>query len=302
MRIDKTHMKKWKRFEDKTHKLLQEFNPTADVYKNIFIKGLFSKKRRQVDVKMVKPDEYDFIAFECKDYKRPLDIPIIEGFNTKLKDINAKKGAIVSNSPFTEGAINMASEFKIDLLNLVDTADKDIRAQLFAKGLIADTQCKGYSLGFSSTAQMGGGVSLEPSQIFFIDDNGKRASSRRIFAQLWNSTQDLSTQPGYYKYTPPEQNKKKILSIDDIAIPLNTVCFNYEVIERFFIGNIEIIDAKGLFNVKEGSFQTRSITTEKVSAFDKEKIWEEVTADEAKKRFHTFGFSCVSLYDLSQID
>lgn len=56
-------------------------------------------------MRLVDPNDYDFMAFEYKDHARPTDIPLIEAFSTKLIDIGAARGAMVSNSGYTEGAV-----------------------------------------------------------------------------------------------------------------------------------------------------------------------------------------------------
>ncbi len=287
-------IKKWKKFEDKTREMIKGFNPESEVYKNVFLRGKLSKGRRQVDVKLVDPSNYDFIAFECKDYKRPVDIPVIEAFNTKLQDIGAKKGSIVSNSPYTSTAVNMASELGIDLLALVDTEDKDIKTKLYASSMISDTMIKGMSLSVSTSSAFKGTVSTDPKVIKLVVDNGKTATAYEVFARLWNENQ-LTRKPGSYIYTPPNQNQKQILTLEGETLTVDTLQFYYDVVERHFIGNIEIINAKGIYNVKETSFQTREITTEEIVAYEKEKIWKELTPEEAKKVSVTFGLTCASI-------
>lgn len=287
-------MKKWKKFETKTHQLLQVLNPKAEVVSNVFLTGKLSKGRRQVDVKLVEPGQYDFIAFECKDYKKPLDIPIVESFNTKLQDLGAKKGAIVSNSPFTKGAENMARELGIDLLGLVDTGDSDIRTKLYASMLISDTIAKSISVKISTSASFRGGIPANPREMKFIVGNSTSiASTFKIFANLWNNTNLLTKTPGVYQHIVPNS---QIVTILNEYVPLGELQFTYEVIERHFIGNIEIIEAKGIYNFREHSFQTRSIKTEVINAYEEEKIWKEISPDEVKNTKTTFGLSCTSLF------
>lgn len=121
---------KWKHFEEQTFKVVKQLNPDYSVYHNVEITGKLSKTSRQVDVQLIDPKEYDFVAFECKDYKVPVDIPRIEAFVSKLKDLGTSKGAIVSNSGYTKPAVILAKEWGVDLLNLVDTEDPLIRFKL----------------------------------------------------------------------------------------------------------------------------------------------------------------------------
>lgn len=287
-------MKKWKKFEEKTHEVVKNLNPKSEVYKNVFLKGKLSRGRRQVDVQLIDPSNYDFIAFECKDYKVPLDVPVIEAFNTKLLDIGAKKGSIVSNSSYTKTAINMATELGIDLLALVDTGDKDIRTKLFAPSMISDTMLKSMGLSFSTKASFSGSVSQDPKVLRLVVDNGETATVYEVIARLWNDKQ-LVQKSGSYVYTPNNQNQKQILTNEGEIVTLDTLNFRYDVVERHFVGNVDIINATGIYNVREKSFQTREIITENIAPYEKEKVWKEITPEEVKNTKITFGLVCTSL-------
>lgn len=59
------------------------------------------------------------IAFECKDYKKKVDVAVVEAFNSKCNDIQEiHKGIIVSSNGFTAGAQNKAQFYGIDLFQL----------------------------------------------------------------------------------------------------------------------------------------------------------------------------------------
>lgn len=254
---------------------------------------------RQVDVQLVKPEEYDFIAFECKDYNKAIDVSIIEAFATKLKDIQAKRGAIVSNSPFTQASQNMASQLDIDLLNLIDTTNKNIRGKLFAGLLLEDISVKWFKLKFSMSAPTRGTFTQEPTQILLADEKGARGSAYEIFANLWNEDKtSLSRVPGVYEYIPPSPNTINIISLEGELVPLDKLSFVYEVVERYYLGKIEIIDAQGLFNVKEASFQTKGFTTQMIAPYEFEKPENEITKEQAKqaKGEYTFGLSVISIF------
>jgi len=52
------------------------------------------------------------------------------------------------------------------------------------------------------------------------------------------------------------------------------------------------------FNVKEGSFQTRSITTQQIAAYELEKPENEITENQAEqsKGKYTFGFGVIAIF------
>lgn len=285
-------MKKWKKFESKTHKLLQELNPKAQVVQNVFIRGKLSLKKRQVDVKLVELGNYNFIAFECKDHRRPLDIPVIEAFNTKLQDVKAKKGAIVSNSPFTEGAKNMAEKLEIDLLGLVDTGDSEIRTKLFTSMIISDTFVKSMAVRIDFKASFFGGIPADNKQIQIYTNKSSAVNFvPKVFTNLWNDTEFLIKQPGTHEYT--DTNCQVLTTFGEIA-PCRAT-FIYEVVEKHYIGEIQIINAKGIYNFREHGFQTRSMETEVINAYEKEKIWKEISPREADNTKVSLRLTCSSL-------
>lgn len=289
-------MKKWKKFESKTTEIVRELNPKAEVVPDVFLQGKLSLKKRQVDVKLVEPGQYDFIAFECKDHRRPLDIPIVEAFNTKLKDIGAKKGAIVSSSPFTAGARNMAANLGIDLLGLVDTGDPEIRTKLYASMIISDTIAKSMAVKINFSGIMRGGIPSDHNLMQISTGNPPIINFvPKVFHNLWNNTDLLTKVPGVYEYT----EDCKIISDLGEEVPC-IVTFIYEVVEKHFMGKVEIINAKGIYNFSVGSFQTRRLETEIINAYEKEMIWEEISADEANTTKVSMRLSCTSLFPESK--
>lgn len=67
------------------------------------------------------------IAFECKDYKKKVDVAVVEAFNSKCNDIEEiHKGIIVSSNGFTAGAQSKAQFYGIDLFQLGDVPLKEI--------------------------------------------------------------------------------------------------------------------------------------------------------------------------------
>jgi hypothetical protein len=56
-------MNNGKYFEKKTHKVLSRLNPKKQVLPDVRITGKLSESKRQLDVVLRDPGEYDFIAF-----------------------------------------------------------------------------------------------------------------------------------------------------------------------------------------------------------------------------------------------
>ncbi|GIO34665.1 MULTISPECIES: restriction endonuclease [Paenibacillus] len=58
-------------------------------------------------------------VIECKDWKAKVDLPVVDAFITKMRDINANFGMIFSNSGFTSRAIEKCVENDIGVKSLL---------------------------------------------------------------------------------------------------------------------------------------------------------------------------------------
>lgn len=276
-------VKKWKKFEDETHRIVQKLNSSDSVFKNVYLVGKLSERKRQVDVQLIDPKKYDFIVFECKDYKRPIDIDKIEAFNTKLTDLGARKGAIVANSAFTKSAEKMASKLKIDLLNLVVSSNKDINSKMSAPTMVVDMYVSSFSVKVGTAFQSGDSFSIDPSELTLLDEEGNGGPASDIFKNVWNDR--LSSEvdkEGWYKYSITPTGKK-IVSIEGNEVDLNHLSFHYEVKKRYYLGEIDLIETEGLYNVQEKSYTTQGILTEKIVLSDLQKSWKEISQEEVDK-------------------
>lgn len=287
-------MKNWKHYELKTKQIVSKVDKDKKVFHNVGIVGKLSKVKRQIDVQLVNPNQFDFIAIECKDHKRKIGVETIEAFASKLQDVGAKRGAVVSNSPFSKPAVNMATSLGIDLLTLVDTGDSSIRTKLFAGMFIKDTFVKSLRVRIKFSSSLP--IYFKDEKIQFVLANGKIIAAYEIFQKLWNETGDLRDKEGLWAYTPPYPNKKRVRGPKG-PVPIDDVKFIYEVKTKVFFGKIKIINAEGIYDVKKQKFTctSRSFTTEKIVPYKLEKIWKEVNSIEEVKGKYTFGLEVKSL-------
>ncbi|MES2430786.1 MAG: restriction endonuclease [Bacteroidota bacterium] len=81
---------------------------------------------RQIDVLLThKIGRHSFTTIiECKDWKRKVDIKIIEEFASKLKALEADKGILVSKSGFTNGLFKEALAYPNISLYTIQEADE----------------------------------------------------------------------------------------------------------------------------------------------------------------------------------
>ncbi len=108
---------KWKLFEKDIHAIHAMFasEGTSVMYDERVI-GFDSKVERQIDVSIraLVSDYPIFIAIECKDKNRPIDLVDMGAFTSLIKDVRANKGVMISPSGFTKAAIDLARSAGID--------------------------------------------------------------------------------------------------------------------------------------------------------------------------------------------
>lgn len=285
-------MKKGRYYEEKTAGLVQKFNPKAQVLQGVRVVGKLSKLKREVDVQLIEPSKYDHIVFECKDHKAKVDIELVEALVTKLKDLGAKKGAVVSNSGYTKGAYKIAKAHGIDLLSIVDTDDEKIKTQLFAPHIIQDTYVKSGSLRLDGIQGM---FRLNPnvhSTLIKTKDGNMTWSD--ILAKHWNEVGMKSNpQPGEHFIAI---DNATIIDNDGQEVAVNRVTILYIVSRRYYLRNIKLLNTQGIYNVAKNTYQTSSLKSEviKVADFTNPKIWTVIDEAQANSMDVPFRMICTT--------
>lgn len=273
-------MKKGRYYEQKTADVVQKFNPSAQVMQGIRVQGKLSKISREVDVELTDPSRYDHIIFECKDHKAKVDIELVEALVTKLQDLGAKKGAIVSNSGFTKGAFNIANAHGIDLLSIVDTDDDKIRTKVFAPNIIEDSYIDS---GFCHLDNIQGDFRLNPN----INDIQIKTAAGvltwpQVLANHWND-KEMRDEPKLGERHLKLDNAT-IIDARGSEITVGQIDITYYVKRRYLFRNMELLDTQGIYNVAQQTYQTNSIKSEVIRAQDLSNpdIWKPINEDEAK--------------------
>ena len=115
-------------FEEITKRIFERLvrNPNYEkVRHNVVLDGKYGK--RQIDVLLEnKIFGLDFLTIiECKDHNRKLSIKYIDEFSSKLNDVNANKGILVSRKGFSTQAIKKAKDYGITLCTINDFESAD---------------------------------------------------------------------------------------------------------------------------------------------------------------------------------
>ncbi len=268
---------KWKKFEKTVYKIQKELVQDAEVKLNDSIKGKTSKIKRQVDIS-IKRNIGQFglmIVIDCKDYRRPVDVKEVDGFATVVNDICAHKGALVSSSGFTKGAIEQAKSYGIDTFRLVDTNSVDWKVYASIPVLLERSFIQGYRLalrGFSSLPMEITNVDHRTLRVFDIGNNfiGR---VQDIIANRWNNKE--------IKHAPGE----KTIEVGNVYLEVNRqlvnllLSINLMVAREYFLGDLPV-DVRGLKNEQTGGIVTKGFTTDFIKPFEieqgKVKGWKKI--------------------------
>lgn len=119
-------MAKWKEFESLIAALQKQTAGDATVLHNQRVKGR-SGRMRQIDIMISqKVGLYPvIIVIECKRHRRPVGIDKVEAFVTKLRDVSASQGVMISNTGFDAGARAIAIDNLVTLLSYRETESVD---------------------------------------------------------------------------------------------------------------------------------------------------------------------------------
>ncbi len=137
-RMSKRGNQRWKEFELLITKIQQQVAPDARVRHNHRITGE-SGRKRQLDVTISQDIGlfHIFIVIECRHYRRPVTIDKLEAFATKLKDVRASQGVMISVSGFDDGAKAVAAQHHIRLLSYREAYELD-----WKKAFGSESWCK----------------------------------------------------------------------------------------------------------------------------------------------------------------
>jgi hypothetical protein len=113
----------WSDYEDAVYNAFKQHFRGSRVRKNVFLRGRYSKRKRQIDVLVVEdtPAGKQIVPIDAKQYKRRVDVKVVEAFEGFLQDLGAKRGLLITNTGYTKAALRRASNsprgLELDILN-----------------------------------------------------------------------------------------------------------------------------------------------------------------------------------------
>jgi hypothetical protein len=263
---------KWKSFEESANQASSKIFNNQTVKPNQKVMGTISQVLRQIDIKV---GEAEFIDIECKDHSKPVDLPIVEQFANKLKDENAKGGIIISNSGFTQAALNTAKRYGIKPVALIDRGHTNasnfiLRAPVLAVGYYLDS----ISYGVSTIGQ---DFRFSPLVWDMKISDGSGRNIYELFRDHWNDGVIEITKEGHYEY---KFEKAPIIDLrgDPIIVDL---AYRYFVKTETRKGYAGAESARGFFDLNAGVFTSSEDIVFEPIEVEKVSDWPKISSDEA---------------------
>lgn len=252
---------KWKRFEEVVFEIQKSFANDAEVKFDDKIDGQDSKTKRQVDISIKKHiAQYPiFIAIECKDIKDPVDVTEIESFCTKIKDIRANRGVMISSSGFTKAALKTAKIHAIDAYRLIDTKSIDWKVCASIPALLIRVFPRKYNLLFKGVGPIQN-INMDTSLFKIYDKDGAfMGTAHNLIKKYWNDRKEIH-EPGIKEIMIGEN---LLIDIGDQRIKA-TILGKIDVAKEYYFGYWPI-DLQGFKDEQTGHVITKEMLSSNIS-------------------------------------
>ncbi len=263
------------RYQNKAEQLYKRLStPETQVLPKVEIKGRITNDSREVDLQVISPEEFDFLAIECKNWKVTVGDHEIEAFISKLEDLGTKRGAIISNSNYTQGAVKWADHKNIQLFHLIDSADEEVKFSVSQKTLLVDYFVEGIELDAHANGGDFSGMPLD--QIMLIHNTGEeRISCLELFKEPWNSSL-LPHLKGTHTVTIESPTEFQIVDKDGKLFTPDRLAFNYEVKTRACEGAVQLEEVVGIYDVRNKTLRSANVTTGPIKPIQAIQNWREI--------------------------
>jgi len=271
----------WKTFETLTQRIQQQLAPEAVVTHDEKLKGK-SGVLHQCDVVLRAPvGQYEFFAvLECKDWAEKVGLDVIRSFQSKISDIEAMKGIVVSASGFTSEAKRFAQSNNISTYSLVDAESVKWREEAIIPIVVKHVSLKNAQVSTISQATN--------ETISLVDKEGKAASEdktdlfdakknrhllvRQFMEEQWDeilSTRDI---PKPTETFTTEQNRFSLYAGDDKYIPV-VVRYSFEPEIRIHYHHLSLNKCQGFIDQQSGDLLTAGYISSPLDFIEAIKTW-----------------------------
>lgn len=272
--MEQTNEKKWKRYEDLVAKVQRSiaFTPGTTVHQNERVMGRNSKRLRQLDITIrARVGQFDLLCvIDCKDHKRPIDLPALGSFLDLLQDVGAQKGAMVAAKGFTGAAIERARAAGVDLLTLLDAEEHEWQT-LVKIPVIASIWSPDFRLSLETTAPQPLSLPDPPGRLVLRCKGGEVLGIvHNLILDRW---QEISTGPGPHRpCSLPLTNEDAYIEVGGSLFPIR-IQIELMPINRSYLGYIPLEDLSGFVNLTGNAITLSKLGTGPLSFDLIENTW-----------------------------
>lgn len=134
--------KRGSEYEQIVGAVCRALEPGADVQVSTWTLGPDGRRDMDVSIRGIKDGRPFFALVECKDWKDPVGVAVLDALDSKRRDLGADLSTIYSNSGFTENAKRKAIRVGISLCSAMKSGDRKVRVmverQFYAKVISVD--------------------------------------------------------------------------------------------------------------------------------------------------------------------
>lgn len=270
----------WKDFEKIVQKIQQALMPHAQVTHNEKIIGR-SGVSNQCDVVIrAKVGQYDFFCvLECKDWADKVGVERVREFQSKLDDLGAMKGAIVSAKGFTDEAIKLARHCDINLYKLVDAQNIKWREEAFIPILVthiyllkAEASIVHMATGNTITMTDSNGEIVRQERIHLIDIKENRYMRfRELMEREWDRI-FKNHLPDMYEMFETEKDRYLVSMRNGLDLPV-TIRYKFFPEIKYHYGNLPLMECQGFIDQQTGALLTNGYLSGPLDFLESMKKW-----------------------------
>jgi len=260
----------------------RQLAPDSEVFHDVKLDGIHSKRKRQIDV-LVKQNigQYEIsIIIDCKDYSRPIDVKGVEQFDGLLKDVGAQKGVLVCPKGFTSTAKTRAKGLQIDLYSIVDTDPNTWEIDPTIPAL-CDYRTAGMAFSLSTSAPLPFTMPNDfyATNIIYDELNNELGTMLEKSMSNWNV--------GIYPGEPGEHLDLLIFDTSEVItdngygmkIPVN-VSVSLNVERKLYFGQFPILNISNYKNELSGGTIANVFTVDILTSDEVEQNWQKINTEE----------------------
>jgi hypothetical protein len=233
---------KGKSYENKIKKLLKKLS-SKPIHGEKRVKTIAYEGFRKIDIGLGVIGNKDYEFFEAKNWKSITDVSAIDHAAGIKRALKTEKAGVISNSKYSQNAINQAKSEGLDLYHYINPKDKSIKvgAKILTYNSFIFPNSIKYKCYFGENILE---MHANPRDVKL--DNDENIAS--VFSKLWNEKK-LNFDEGKHSYEYEVFNIASSHHDNIKTIPVDKIEFTYMVSFKNYIYKTEISKGTGLYDV-----------------------------------------------------